>query len=198
MYDLILASGSPRRKMLLSQAGYSFRVVKPDPGVESGRCSGETAAELVLRYAVLKAADVAKRIDNGFVVAADTVADCQAQILGKPANEDHARDMLKLLSGSTHSVFTGLCLWNVEARQYCTTVCQTTLIMNQLTSFEVEDYIESGLWEGKAGGFGYQDGNDWLQIHSGSESNVVGLPMERFEEMLSQFDSIARPVPDGM
>src|SRR4051794_9958633 len=104
---LILASGSPQRKRLLNDAGYRFRVVVPGAHAECGICSKETPGELVARLAYQKAADVAgqlaterdKDCDAASIVACDTLAECMGQILGKPENLQHARNMLKLLSG---------------------------------------------------------------------------------------------------
>ena len=92
---LILASGSPRRRELLTEAGYEFDIVVPSETAECGLCSRESPKEFVARLARQKAADVIGRIDHGLVVACDTVAECNGQILGKPANEDHARRMLQ-------------------------------------------------------------------------------------------------------
>ncbi len=82
---LILASASPRRRELLEEAGYEFEVVAPSLEAECGVCSGESPPELVARLAYQKAADVAPRVESGLIVACDTVAECQGQVLGKPA-----------------------------------------------------------------------------------------------------------------
>ena len=182
--SLILASGSPRRRELLAEAGYEFEVVVPSDTAECGVCSRESPDELVARLARQKAANVAARIDRGLVLACDTVADCDGQILGKPANEDHARRMLQLLGGREHRVLSGLCLWSVPEASPRSRVAVTWLRMDELTPAQIDEYIASGLWEGKAGAFGYQDRLGWLRIIAGSESNVVGLPLELLAEML--------------
>lgn len=203
---LILASGSPRRAQLLSAAGYSFSVMVADDSAECGMCSRETAPEMVARYAYRKAADVATRLDRGFIIAADTVASCVGQILGKPRDQAHAESILRTLSGRRHDVYTGICLWSVEQQKCLVDVVRTELEMAPLSEEMLAEYLESMLWEGKAGAFGYQDGNDWLKVlNDGSESNVVGLPMERLAELLEQFvqtaetiiTSSAPPAEDG-
>lgn len=199
---LILASASPRRAQLLRAAGYQFSIIPAGDEAECGMCSRETAPQLVARYAFRKAADVAKRIQenqeprsNGLIVAADTVASCVGQILGKPRDREHAESILRLLSGRRHDVFTGICIWSVNLQRCVVDVVRTELQMQPLSDEMLENYLESMLWEGKAGAFGYQDGNDWLCVQNdGSESNVVGLPMERFAELLEQFDQIAETV----
>ena len=195
---LILASGSPRRAQLLRAAGYTFTVDPAGEDAECGICSRETAAELVARYAYRKAADVVSRYYQGFVLAADTVASCQGQILGKPRDVDHAATMLRLLRGRRHDVYTGVCLWSADTGRCLVEVVRTELEMQAISDSMLDDYLESMRWEGKAGAFGYQDGNDWLRIvGAGSESNVVGLPMERLQELLENFDSLAEQVDTG-
>ena len=191
---LVLASGSPRRSQLLASAGYSFSVMVAGEDAECGVCSRETAPEMVARYAYRKAADVVAKLDSGLVLAADTVASCLGQILGKPRDQRHAEQILRLLSGRRHDVYTGVCLWSAQNKKCVVEVVRTELEMSPLTEKMLQHYLDSMKWEGKAGAFGYQDGNDWLRVRSGSESNVVGLPMERLAELLENFNSIAETV----
>ena len=184
---LILASRSPRRRELLAAAGYSFDVYPPTEAAECGVCGGETPSALVARLAYQKAADVARRIDRGLVLGCDTVAECNGRILGKPADEAHARHMLQTLSGQRHRVLSGLCLWQTPEGRPTVRVAETLLQMDELTSQELDAYLDSGQWEGKAGAFGYQDGLDWVHVVEGSESNVVGLPMELLAEMVRPY-----------
>ena len=189
---LILASGSPRRAQLLSAAGYEFTVYPPDDGAECGICSRETAPEMVARLAYQKAADVVAKHQTGMILAADTLASCLGQILGKPSNREHAEQMLRLLSGRRHAVFTGVCLWNAATGKRLVDVTKTELRMASLTEETLGEHLDSMRWEGKAGAFGYQDGNDWvIVLEGGSESNVVGLPMERLTELLDRFDELS-------
>jgi septum formation protein len=184
---LILASASPRRRELMAEGGYLFEVMPAGESVEcGGSCSRESPAELVARLAFEKAADVARRVGHGLVVGCDTVAECDGQILGKPPNIDVARRMLELLRGREHRVLSGLCVWDYPDRQPNTRVAVTRLRMDLLSDSQIDEYLESYLWEGKAGAFGYQDRHGWLHVVEGSESNVVGLPMEMLAEMLRQ------------
>lgn len=159
----------------------------PSDSAESGRCSGETARDLVSRYGNQKAEDVAKQITTGegIVIGCDTVAEIQGQILGKPRDEAHATEMLRMLRGREHYVHSGLCLISLATRRTVVEVESTTLLMKQISDQEIAEYIESDLWIGKAGGFGLQDRTGWLEIKEGSESNVVGLPMELLKRMLA-------------
>ena len=184
---LILASGSPRRKQLLKAANYLFDVVQPDDSAEDGACSGETPAELVARLAYQKAENVAKKFDDGLYLGCDTVGEINGQILGKPQDEAHAEKMLRLMSGREHRVFSGVCLWNRPDNKKLVKVAATQLKMEPLSEAWLKDYLATDSWIGKAGAFGFQDGLHWIIIIDGSESNVVGLPMELLEEMLQEF-----------
>jgi septum formation protein len=183
---LILASRSPRRRQLLAEAGYDFRVIVPNDIAECGLGSHETPREFVGRLAYQKARDVAMHLDEGLVLGCDTVAECCGQILGKPKNQQHARDMLQLLRGRDHHVYSGICLWQRPTDETDLQVAVTKLHMEHISDEQLEAYLESHLWEGKAGAFGYQDRLDWLTIIEGSESNVVGLPLELLAEMLTK------------
>ena len=183
---LILASSSPRRRELLTAAGYRFEVRHPSATAECGLCSGENPAQLVARMAYQKAADVARDVNHGLILGCDTVAECDGQILGKPACADDARRMLRTLSGRRHRVFSGLCLWQRPDGQPAVRVAVTTLCMDRLAETQLDEYLESGQWEAKAGAFGYQDRLGWVHVVKGSESNVVGLPMELLAEMMSE------------
>ena len=182
---LILASSSPRRKQLLIAAGYEFEIVAPSESAECGVCSGESPPELVARLAYQKAADVSTRVGPSVIIACDTICECQGQVLGKPRDEDDARRMLNMLSDRRHRVYSGLCIWNVPSGEPNVRVDETTLRMDPLSQQQIDEIVLSGAWEGKAGAFGYQDGLEWVHVERGSETNVVGLPMELLAEMLS-------------
>ncbi len=185
---LVLASRSPRRRELLAEAGYAFEVRPPSEEAECGTCSRENPAQLVCRLAYQKAADVATSVASGVVVGCDTVVECKGQILGKPVDEEHARSMLHELRGSEHRVLSGLCLWPRPDGQPQVEVDITTLRMDSLDDGQIEEYLATGAWEGKAGAFGYQDRLGWVHVLSGSESNVVGLPLELLERMLAALE----------
>jgi len=183
---LILASGSPRRRQLLADAGYEFEVDAPDESVERGVCSSCTPEELVVESAFLKAAAIATRHESGIVLAADTVAVCGSETLGKPVDREHAERMLRLMSGKLHRVLTGVCLRVAGTSTIKTWLEETTLRMDVLSGPQLEEYLDSDQWIGKAGAFGYQDGLDWVHIEKGLASNVVGLPVERLEGWIAE------------
>lgn len=199
--SIILASQSPRRAALLADAGIAFTIVAPDPNAEGTRRPGELAASFVVRLAKAKADDVAAQLRREsaaniarnqspaaqFIVAADTVAECDGITFGKPIDRDDARRMLRFLAGKRHRVWTGICIKHVRSNRERIEVDVTELQMSGLTDEELDGYLNSGKWEGKAGAFGYQDGNDWVEIVRGSASNVVGLPIELLQRMLAEF-----------
>ncbi|MBR0191716.1 MAG: septum formation protein Maf [Thermoguttaceae bacterium] len=186
---IILASNSPRRRELMTQAGFCFQVLPADGNVETpyDPAKFKSPADYVSREALLKAQNVARRFpeEDLVVIGCDTVAVCAGEILGKPSDRADAERMLRLLSGSEHEVISGLCLLN-PALPDATLVesVVTRLVMDQLSDEDLQAYLDSNQWQGKAGAFGYQDGIAWLHILSGTESNVVGLPIERLEELL--------------
>lgn len=184
---LILASQSPRRRELLAQAGYPFDVLVPDEDAEDAIRSGETPADLVVRLARQKAENVAARVAEGTVVGCDTVAFCDDLILGKPTDIADARRMLRHLRGREHQVLSGLCLCRRPGGESRTGLATTTLVMDSVSDEDLESYLQTGKWLGKAGAFGYQDGHDWLHVVCGSESCVVGLPLELLGELLAEF-----------
>ena len=196
---LILASSSPRRHQLMTEAGYQFVTLAPDESVECGICSTGGPVSLVIELAMSKAADVVAQLKargdlqaDDVIIACDTVAECGGMVLGKPVDEAHARDMLERLRGSTHRVYSGLCVWRPgaagDAGQPDVRLATSELTMDPITDDQLEEYLATGLWEDKAGAFGYQDRAGWIHLTKGSESNVVGLPMELLAEMLARVD----------
>ncbi len=189
--QLILASRSSRRSELLNAAGYRFEVIPADDDAEDARRDEETPVDYVRRLARQKAENVAVRIETGLVIGCDTIVVGRGEILGKPVDREDARRMLALLRGTRHFVITGICLWSRPGDSVDLRDETTTLFMRDISDERIEDYLDSNLWFDKAGGFGYQDRNDWLDVESGSESNVVGLPMELLGEMFDQAGYIA-------
>jgi nucleoside triphosphate pyrophosphatase len=192
---LILASSSPRRRQLLTEAGYEFEVVAPAEDVECGVCSQNGPAGLVTDLAFRKAAairELSPGLHDRIIVAADTVAECDGFVLGKPRDEAHARQMLQQLRGREHRVLTGLCVWPLKRPEPLIRVAVTKLLMDPLADEAIDDYLTKGEWIGKAGAFGYQDRLGWVHVIEGSESNVVGLPMEMLAEMLAEVAVDAR------
>ena len=139
---IILASQSPRRKELLTEAGYTFTVNAPADSVEKGVCSKCSPSQLVVDSAVAKAGAIASQsieqnTDPTIILAADTVGVCKAEVLGKPVDADHAQQMLQLMSGTVHEVLTGVCLWHLPSNQFLTFLERTTVEMDTLSQLSL-------------------------------------------------------------
>lgn len=161
----------------------------PHPEAETPPLEDESPRDSVLRIAREKAADVASRVESGLILAGDTLAELNGQPLGKPRDRDHAREILQTLRGQDHFVWSALCLWRRPGDTIIVDVDRTTVKMANLADEAIEEYLDSGLWEGKAGAFGIQDRTGWVQIDEGSLTNVVGLPMELLSRMLERIAS---------
>jgi septum formation protein len=185
-YPLILASASPRRRQFLRDAGYDFEVVPPPIEEPAEPPVGIESAVWVETLAYLKARSVFELHPNALVIGADTVVTYENQIIGKPADLAHARRILTTQFGGKNDVITGLAVLHPGRFGCIITHVTTTLIMRPMTATELEEYLAGGAWRGKAGAYALQEGGDkFVQAAHGSESNVVGLPMEKLREILS-------------
>ena len=174
-FPLILASGSPRRKRLLTQLGLPFRSVKSRVREEEV-CSEPREASRLL--AEKKAAQVYPAMDPAWVLGADTIVAVDNKMLGKPKGEEEAREMLFLLSGKEHRVITGFCVLNPSGARAHSEAVTTLVRFKRLTNREVEGYIKTGEHSGKAGSYAIQGmGAFMVESISGSYTNVVGLPL---------------------
>jgi septum formation protein len=185
-YRLILASASPRRKTLLAAAGFAFDVVPPpipEPAEHLGRLSPSQQAEAL---AYFKARAVADEHADACVLAADTIVTVGDRVLGKPASAREAREMLETLSDTRQSVITGVALLCPEDRRLIASDC-TCVTMRKMTRQEIDDYIASNEWVGKAGAYAIQETADrFVTKVEGSFTNVVGLPMELVKGMFAE------------
>jgi len=190
---LILASASPRRQSLLREAGYEF-VARPSNIDEESLGRGLPPIELAVQLATAKAHAVASQFPDDVALAADTVVALGETILGKPANPDHARWMLDLLAGTTHIVITGVA---VEYRNGAVLIVQRVLSavrMKSISASQIDQYVATGQWRGKAGGYGIQDPDPFVERLAGCHTNIVGLPMTTTRQMLQSAGIIPTPV----
>jgi len=187
---LILASASPRRAEVLRAAGIAFEVLPRD--VDESPQPNEGPAELVARLAEAKvrsaAACAASRAGPTILVGADTAVVVDAKTLGKPASADDARRMLRLLSGRTHSVVTGLVLLRLPGGESHSEQETTRVTFAPLTDREIEEYVASGEPFDKAGAYAIQGlGGRFVTRVEGCYFNVVGMPLARLYRMLREF-----------
>jgi septum formation protein len=182
---LILASSSPRRRELLREARYDFEAIDPaheEPGLD---IPGLTPAQRAEALAYFKARSVFERRPGAVVLGADTICAVDNEVMGKPEDAGHARRMLRKLSRTPHRVITGVALLSAERRRIASEV--TMIQMRPMSPSELDAYIASGEWIGKAGGYAIQETADrFVTRVDGSFSNVVGLPMGLVRRLLSE------------
>jgi septum formation protein len=183
MKPFILASASPRRRDLLSQIGLTpDRILPAD--INEDPIDGELPKAHALRLACEKAQKIAAHHPEQVILASDTVVGVGRRILPKTEDRKSAEDCLRLLSGRSHRVFTGVAVIDVSGHLR-SRVSETRLKMKRLSEAEITDYLDSGEWDGKAGGYGIQ-GLAGAYIHhlSGSYTGVVGLPLYETRALL--------------
>lgn len=191
MVRVILASGSPRRKELLEQVGVSFEISVADgEEVINGRLPWEIVEELSLQ----KAAEVAKRYevkeeskDQTVVIGADTIVAYGEEIMGKPKNEEMAKEMLRKLQGGSHQVYTGvtLIIMTAEGKQAVTFHEKTDVVMYPMSEAQIEAYVATKEPMDKAGSYAIQGKcAAYVKGICGDYNNVVGLPVARLMQEL--------------
>lgn len=180
MMRLVLASASPRRLQLLAQIGVTpDQVISTD--IDETPLKGETPRLLALRLARLKAE--AARVDDALVLAADTVVGVGRRILPKAQTEAEARECLALVSGRAHRVYTGIAMKSATGLR--DRLVETRVTFKRLSHTEIETYIASGEWKGKAGGYGIQGlAARYITNIVGSYSSIVGLPLYETANLL--------------
>ena len=179
--DLILASASPRRAELLRQLGLRFQIQPADIDETIGE--NESPEDYVRRLAVEKA-EAISLVLKGVVLGADTVVVHRNQILGKPHNPQGAREMLRVLSGSWHEVYTGTALVTDMTRSIVT---RTKLKFKAISDQEIKRYLETEEPFDKAGAYGIQGvGSLFVERIEGSYSNVMGLPLFETEALFEE------------
>lgn len=180
---LVLASASPRRRDLLAQIGVMPQAILP-ADLDETPLKGELPGAHAARLAAAKAAAIAVLRPDAVVLAADTVVACGRRILPKAEDAATARRCLELLSGRRHRVIGGVCLIAPGGRRLARTVT-TTVAFKRLTAAEIDGYLASGDWHGKAGGYAIQGpAAVFVRFLSGSYSNVVGLPLHETAMLL--------------
>jgi septum formation protein len=179
---LVLASGSPRRVSLMNQAGIEPDALRP-ADVDETPHQGELPRVCANRLAYAKATTALNAIGpdddvyGAFILAADTVVAVGRRILPKPELVDEAAQCLRLLSGRSHRVYTALCLITPKQR-YRQRVVETRVRFKRLSNDDIESYLGSGEWRGKAGGYAAQGlAGTFIVKMVGSYTNVVGLPL---------------------
>lgn len=190
MNQLILGSGSPRRRQILEQAGYVFRTssVKVSEIPQENLNLYRQIEELGERKALaLIHSDKLLKTKGNIVLGADTVVLLDGQILGKPQSKDEGREHLIRLSGKKHEVVTGFSLVDAVSERCISGHVVSDVYFKQLSEDEIQTYVESKEGFDKAGGYGIQgEARKFVERYEGSFLNIVGLPIERIEEVIEE------------
>ncbi len=190
---LILASGSPRRKLLLEQIGLKFKTWPSN--VEEPAFSGTDPSTYASDLALLKAREISDQAPEAIVVGSDTIVVVDNVVLGKPVDAESAHKMLRMLSGRSHEVITAYCFvckgLSLEEVHYVS----TQVHFRELLDTEIERYIATGAPFDKAGSYGIQDYSSiFVDYIEGCFYNVVGLPLSDFNARLDHFLTINKLV----
>ncbi|CEQ18790.1 Maf family protein [Paraclostridium sordellii] len=181
--NIILASGSPRRREILANTNAKFDVLTSD--VDERIFKFEEPTQLVLRLAFEKCMDIAINNPESLVIGADTIVVLDNEILGKPKNEDEVFDMLSKLSNREHQVITGMSIVNIENNKKIVDYTISNVKFKNLTDQDIRDYISTGECLDKAGSYGIQGyGALLVKEIQGDYFNIVGLPISKLSDIL--------------
>lgn len=189
---MVLASGSPRRRVLLAEAGFAAEVEAADIDDSLIRIGAVDAQEVAPALAYFKAQRVAERRaargeQPAWILAADTVCERDGEVLGKPADVEEARAMIRSLEGRGHGVITGWCLLGPDgSRRIGRDVAWIEI--GELPRDDFERFLADGLWRGKAGGYNLPEviARGWPVRCVGDPQTVIGLPIDKLSPMLRE------------
>ncbi len=183
---IILASASPRRRELLAEAGYKFTAVTPDIDESTFLTAGVTADEYAKKLALAKAKNVAEKYPDSLIIGADTVVDFNSEIIGKPADAREAEQITNKLFSAPHKVISAVALVRLSDGIELCESDTTTVYPKSLTDKQIAEHIKSGSWRDKAGAYAIKEtGDEFVAKIQGSLTNVMGLPMELLQRLLS-------------
>lgn len=185
MQHLILASTSPRRHELLKTLGIPFTAVDSEYEETFDNRTPRIQTIYLAQQKVDSVLQHSPQHAHNLILGADTCIDLDGRILGKPNSRSEARSFLRHMSGRTHRVITALSLWNGSTRKFLNEAETTLIHVARLSAAEIEWYLDTGEWEGAAGGYRIQGrGSLFVEQIEGCFFNVMGLPIRRFYGML--------------
>ena len=180
----ILASKSPRRKEILENLGYDFEIIVAQTDENSDIKDPEKLVTELAKRKALAVKESQGKTDK-IILASDTVVATESSILGKPKNEQEAREMLELLSGKKHSVYSGICL--IKGEIILADFCKTDVYFDKLDKADIDKYIATNEWTDKAGAYAIQGkASVFVKKIDGDYFNVVGLPANLLHNMLKE------------
>ena len=191
MNKIVLASSSTRRKELLDKFDINYKIMSSH--INESTHIGETPEQITMALAYEKALNVENRLkDNEIIIAADTIVCFENNILGKPKDFIEAFNMLKMLSGRSHHVITGIAILKVNSNIKVIDYEKTKVVFRQLTDNKIENYLEMKEYRDKAGAYAIQGiGEVLVERIEGCYSNVVGLPITKLDMLLEKHFNIS-------
>ena len=187
--QIVLASTSPRRRQLLTEAGYTFRAVPPKLDESAFPRTAESTRGYAEELALAKARSVAPDFPDSLVIGADTICDLDGEVIGKAADARDAERITRSLFSKPHLVITGLALIRLNRGIEIVRSDVTTVYPRKLTESQIAEHVAGGAWEGKAGAYAIQEvGDEFVDRIEGSFTNVMGMPMELLQRLLSDLD----------
>jgi septum formation protein len=188
---IVLASTSPRRRQLLTEAGYRFQAVSPKLDESAFPRTAATTRGYAEELALAKARSVAPDFPDALVIGADTICDLDGEVIGKADDANDAERITRRLFSKPHLVITGLALIRLSDRTEIIQSDVTIVYPRQLTESQIAEHVASGGWEGKAGAYAIQEvGDEFVDHIEGSFTNVMGMPMELLQRLLSDLDRL--------
>jgi septum formation protein len=185
--SFILASASPRRKELLAEAGYEFKVSVPAIDESAFSAEGVNPREYAERLALAKAKNVAGKFPKSLVVGTDTVVDFDGEIIGKPSDAKEAEQITRKLFGKAHKVITAVAVVRKSDGTELVESDSTTIYPKKMSDEQIAEHIKGKSWQDKAGAYAIrEDGDEFIERIEGSLTNVMGLPMELLGRMLGR------------
>jgi septum formation protein len=185
--SIILASASLRRKQLLTKAGYKFKVFVPDIDESAFSAEHLEPSEYAKQLALAKAKSVAVKFPDCLVISADTIADLNGEIIGKPADAKEAEQITRKLFSAPHKVITGVALVRLSDGTEIVESDTTVVYPKHMSTEQITEHIKSGSWRDKAGAYAIQEnGDEFVEKIDGSLTNVMGLPMELLQRLLKR------------
>lgn len=182
---IILASESAGRKKVLEDAGIEFEVIPSN--FEEDMTLPMSPEQLTMHLSLGKARSVAAKHQDAIVIGADTLGVFDGQVLGKPHTEDRSIEMLSMLSGNMHSMITGLTVIDTKHKKEITKSVETKIWFRKIPAEEIVEYTKIGEALKKAGAYAYQlNGHKFVERIEGSESNIIGLPIEEVSKILKE------------
>lgn len=184
---LVLASTSPRREEILKQLNLKFTIVPSKINEEN--FNNNDPIELVENLALEKAKSISELVEDAIIIAADTVVVKDDQILGKPADESEAKDMLRQLRSNQHQVITGVAVLNSQTKKNYVEHNITDVTMTAISEDEINNYVSTGEPLDKAGSYAIQGfGGLFIEEIRGSYYSVMGLPIHQLAKLLNKFN----------